>query len=134
MLLVLLLLIPTLGSSLVLWIYIKNKFDKHTLSIILCEAVKSHQLDNEILLLKNLDNISMKMVMKKLHASNTIFEKDAALGLIKHSEIGEVYLVMMSDKKGIYICTANNECAAQSTILKMDLQLKSIGFITLSNS
>ena len=125
-LLVLLLLIPTLGGSLVLWLFIKNKFDKHKVSIILNEAEKSYQLNGQVILLKNLNNVSMKMIMNELKASDTTFEKDAALGLINHSEMGEVYLVMMAGKKGLYICTSENGYAAKCAIFKMDLQLQSI--------
>ena len=124
-LLVLLLIIPTLGGSLVLWLFLKNNFDKHKVSIILNEAEKSYQLNGQIMLLKGLNNVSMKMIMAKLKASNTFIAKDAALGAIKHAKMGEVYLVMMLGKKGIYICTCNNEHAAKSAILKIDLQLKS---------
>jgi hypothetical protein len=134
LLIVLLLLIPTLGGSLVLWVYINSKFDKSQVSIILGEAEKSYKLGSKIIFLKNFNNISMKMIMKKLQASNTILVKDAALGLIKHSEIGEIYIVLMFDEKGIYIFTSNDERAAHSAILKMDLHLKSIEFNTLSNS
>jgi len=113
--------IPTFGTSLILWFWLKSKYDNKVVFLILAQIKISFNHNGSFQELFGVNNASIRKTFS-FFGSHDLSEQilDGGTGLINHPELGEVYVVIkQAPGNRLLVSAAGDPVQAQTAILEM---------------